>query len=101
MVENGAGRHNAWDIKEQDAKGRQPAYNKNAQDNRDGLEQGIWSRVSGFLMTRTDDQVDADIQDDNGEQDDAEDGHHKADVASRVERQDSRAIIYIVDAVPA
>lgn len=88
VAEDGTAEHTAVDIKQQDAEGRQPAHNKHAQDNGDGLEQSVGSHVSGFLVARTDNQVDTDIQDDNGEQDDAEDGYHKADVALRIERQD-------------
>lgn len=46
-------------------------------------------------------QIDFHVEDDNGEQYDAENGDDEEDVLLGVERQNSRALGQVVDAVPA
>lgn len=46
-------------------------------------------------------KVDANVKDHNGQQDDGKYGDDKPDVVSGVERQDSGAILQVVNTVPA
>lgn len=88
-------------VQQQDGEGGQPAHDEDAQHDGDSFEEGVGRRVRGLLVAGAHNQVDFHIEDDDGEQYDAEDGDHEEDVLLGVERQHGRALGEVVDAVPA
>ena len=101
LVEHRAGADRTGIVQEEDAKGRQPAEDKDTQHDGDRLEQGerLWGSHIG--LAGADHTVDADVQSYNGRQDDREDGHHAEHVGLGVEWQNGGAGLQVAQAVPA
>lgn len=100
VVENRALFHRAGSVQQENGEGRQPTYDEHAQHDSDGFQESVGWRVGGLLVACAYDKVDANVQDHDGQQDDGEDGDDKQDVVSGVERQDSGAILQVVNTVP-
>ena len=101
LVEHGAGPDRTGIVQEEDAKGGQPAEDKDPQHNGDRLEQGECLWGSHISLAGADHAVDADVQSYDGRQDDREDGHHTEHVGLGIERQNGGAGLQVAQAVPA
>lgn len=101
VVEDRALFHLTGSVQEKDGEGRQPTNDEDTQHDRYRLQESIRWRIGGLLLAGAHNKVDADVKDHNGQQDDAKDGDDKQDVVSGVERQDSGAIIQVINTVPA
>lgn len=101
VIEDRALLHRTGSVQEKDGEGRQPTNDEDTQHDCDGLQESVSWRIGGLLVAGAHNKVDANVKDHNGQQDDAKDGDDKQDVVSGVERQDSGAILQVINTVPA
>lgn len=89
VIEDRALLHLAGSVQEEDGEGRQPTDDEDAKDNCDRLQESIRWRIGGLLVAGAHNEIDANVKDHDGQQDDAKDGDNKPDVVSGVEGQNS------------
>lgn len=101
LVQDGADLYTAGGIQEEDGKSRQPAHDEDSQHYCDRFQKGVCLHVGCYLVAGAHNQVDSHVENENGEQYEAENSDNKDNVLLGVEWQHSRAISKVKNTVPA